>query len=133
MSAPATAAPSTALSAELASIVGPRWVRSRSAELMTYRADGLPTHESTPGLVVLPANREQVIDVIRVLHRSQVPFVARGAGTGISGGALADTSGVLLVLTRLTRILSVDAPNRRAIVEPGVVNARLSEAVGTDL
>ena len=119
----------TGLAAELAAIVGPQWVRSRKAELATYRADGLPTHESTPGLVVLPANREQVIEVVRLLHRHRVPFVARGAGTGISGGALADQNSVLLVLTRLNRVLRVDAANRRAVVEPGVVNARLSDAV----
>ena len=119
----------TELAAELAAIVGPRWVRSRAAELATYRADGLPTHESTPRLAVLPANRDEVIAVVKLLYQRRVPFVARGAGTGLSGGALADQTGVLLVLTRLNRILSVDAVNRRAVVEPGVVNAKLSEAV----
>jgi len=116
------------LEVELAAIVGARWVRSRASELATYRGDGLPTHESTPRLVVLPGNRDEVIAVIRLLDRHRVPFVARGAGTGLSGGALADTDGVLLVLTRLNRILKLDPRNRRAVVEPGVVNARLSEA-----
>jgi glycolate oxidase subunit GlcD len=113
----------------LSAIVGSRWVKRRSAELATYRSDGLPTHESTPGLVVLPANREQVIAVVRILHERGVPFVARGAGTGLSGGALADAAAVIVTLTRLNRIKSVDPVRRRAIVEPGVVNARLSEAV----
>jgi glycolate oxidase subunit GlcD len=118
-----------ALVKELGRIVGPRWVKHRAAELATYRSDGLPTHESTPGLVVLPANREEVIAVVRLLHRERVAFVARGAGTGLSGGALADSAAVIVTLTRLNRIKSIDPEGRRAIVEPGVVNARLSEAV----
>ena len=113
----------------LIAIVGPRWVKGRAAELATYRSDGLPTHESTPGVVVLPGTREEVIAVVRLLHQHDVSFVARGAGTGLSGGALADADGVLLTLTRLNRILSIDPAGRRAVVEPGVINARLSEAV----
>ncbi len=113
----------------LSVIVGSRWVRHRRAELATYTMDGLPTHESYPGVVVLPGTREELIRVMRLLHKQQVPFVARGAGTGLSGGALADGSAVLVALTRLNRILSIDPVGRRAVVEPGVVNARLSEAV----
>ena len=116
------------LIAELAAIVGPRWVKHRPAELAPFRADGLPTHEVTPGLAVLPGNRDEVIAVVRLLHRVGVPFVARGAGTGLASGALADASAVLLVLTRLNRILRLDGPSRRAVVEPGVVNARLTDA-----
>jgi glycolate oxidase subunit GlcD len=117
------------LAESLGAIVGRRWVRSRRAELIPFRSDGLPTHEAVPGLAVLPGTRDEVIAVLRLLHRERVPFVARGAGTGLSGGALAEQDAVLLVLTRMNRILSVDAANRRAVVEPGVVNARLSEAV----
>jgi glycolate oxidase subunit GlcD len=120
---------SSALADQLGRIVGPRWVKRRAAELATYRSDGLPTHESTPGLVVLPASRDEVIAVVRLLHREGVPFVARGAGTGLSGGALADSAAVIVTLTRLNRIKSIDPARRRAVVEPGVVNARLSEAV----
>jgi glycolate oxidase subunit GlcD len=115
--------------ADLTRIVGAHRVRSRPAELATYRSDGLPTHESVPGLVVLPGSREEVIAVVRQLHRRGIPFVARGAGTGLSGGALADPDAVLITLTRLNRIKLVDPARKRAIVEPGVVNARLSEAV----
>lgn len=118
-----------ALATRLGRIVGPRWVKQRSAELSTYRSDGLPTHESMPGLVVLPATREEVIAVVRLLHQEGVPFVARGAGTGLSGGALADQTSVIVTLTRLNRIRRIDPSHRRAVVEPGVVNARLSEAV----
>ena len=123
-----TLSPEAPLGDALGRIVGPRWVRSRPAELATYRADGLPTHESTPRLVVLPADRDQVIAVVRLLHLLGVPFVARGAGTGLSGGALADGDAVLITLTRMCRILEVQASDRRAVVQPGVVNARLSEA-----
>lgn len=113
---------------ELTAIVGPRWVKHRPAELAPFRADGLPTHEVTPGLAVLPGTRDEVIAVIRLLDRMGIPFVARGAGTGLASGALADSTAVLLVLTRLNRILRVDGKSRRAVVEPGVVNARLTDA-----
>jgi glycolate oxidase subunit GlcD len=117
------------LLAALNRIVGSRWVRHRRAELVTYAMDGLPTHESVPGVVVMPGSPEQVREIVRLLHLLQVPFVARGAGTGLSGGALADPGTVLIALTRLNRILSVDPVQRRAVLQPGVVNARLSEAV----
>jgi glycolate oxidase subunit GlcD len=116
-----------ALSA-IETIVGPRWLRRQRAELETYAADGLPTLRARPGAAVIPGSREELIRVIRVLAHHGVPFVARGAGTGLSGGALADPDAVLLVLTRLDRILAIEPTNRRAVVEPGVVNARLSRA-----
>lgn len=113
----------------LGKIVGSKWVRHRRAELATYAMDGLPTHESLPGLVVMPACPREVREIVRLLHLVQVPFVARGAGTGLSGGALADPDAVLITLTRLNQVLLVDPVQRRAVVQPGVVNARLSEAV----
>jgi glycolate oxidase subunit GlcD len=116
------------LAERLASLVGARWVRVRPAELRTFETDGLPTHTARPRLVVLPGSRAEVTQVIRTLHELGVPWVARGAGTGLSGGALAEADCVLVVLTRLNRILSLDPVRRRATVEPGVVNARLSEA-----
>ncbi len=117
-----------ALVRDLAALVGPRWVRTRHAELSTYRSDGLPTHASSPGLVVLPGSREETAAVLRLLARTGTPFVPRGAGTGLSAGAVAAGDAVLLVLTRLNRILSIDAAGCRATVEPGVINARLSQA-----
>jgi glycolate oxidase subunit GlcD len=117
-----------ALVEALARIVGPKWVRHRPAELATYAADGLPTHESLPGTVVLPGTKDEVGAVLRLLHLLQVPFVARGAGTGLSGGALAEADAVLLTLTRMNRILAIHPARRRAVVQPGVINARLSEA-----
>src|SRR2546425_3499909 len=75
-----------------------------------------------------PGQRDEVIAVVRLLATLGVPFVPRGAGTGLSGGALADGDAVLIVLTRLNRILEIDPRNRLAVVEPGVVNVRLSAA-----
>ena len=112
----------------LGRIVGQRWVRHRPAELATYAADGLPTHESMPGIVVLPGSKAEVATVLRLLSLLKLPFVARGAGTGLSGGALAESDAVLVTLTRMNRILALDPRRRRAVVEPGVINARLSEA-----
>ena len=116
------------LADDLAAIVGPRHVRVARAERTTYAMDGLPTHRRVPDVVVLPGTREEVIAVIRLLAALGIPFVPRGAGTGLSGGALAGDGAVLVVLTRLNRILKIDAGNRLAVVEPGVVNARLSAA-----
>ena len=118
-----------ALAEALGRLVGPRWVRHRRAELKTYTMDGLPTRESYPGLVVMPGTAAEVREIVRLLHLAGVPFVARGAGTGLSGGAVADGDAVLIALTRMNRILGVDPARRRAVVQPGVVNARLSEAV----
>ena len=81
----------------LARIVGREWVRHRPAELMTYAMDGLPTHESVPGVVVMPGSPGEVREIVRLLHLIQVPFVARGAGTGLSGGALANADAVLIL------------------------------------
>jgi glycolate oxidase subunit GlcD len=112
----------------LGRIVGPRWVRHRRAELATYTMDGLPTRESYPGVVVLPGSAEEVRNVVRLLHLTGVPFVARGAGTGLSGGAVGDPESVLITLTRMNRVLEIDPVRRRAVLQPGVVNSRLSEA-----
>jgi len=113
----------------LGAIVGPRWVRTRLAERRAYEADGLPTHHSVPRVVVLPGSRAEVAAILALLARGRIPWVARGAGTGLSGGALADPETVLIPLTRLNRILAVDRESRRARIEPGVVNAKLGEAV----
>jgi glycolate oxidase subunit GlcD len=113
----------------LSRIVGRQWVRHRRAELVTYAMDGLPTHESLPGVVVMPGNPQQVREILLFLRMIGVPFVAPCACTGLSGGALADPNAVLITLTRMNQILRVDPIQRRAVLQPGVVNARLSEAV----
>ncbi len=111
----------------LAAIVGKDRVLTRAGELRTYESDGLPGYQKRPSLAVLPGTRDEVVAIVRVLAEGKLKFVARGAGTGLSGGALADDV-VLLGLHRLKRIVSIDADNARAVVEPGVVNARLSAA-----
>src|SRR5213082_2836014 len=93
-------------------------------ELLAYESDGLARLRERPGLVVLPNCAEEVQGVVRACHEHGVAFVARGHGTGLSGGA------VLIVLTRLNRILDVDIPNQRITVEPGVVNLEVSRSVG---
>ena len=112
----------------LAAIVGERQVLQRPSELLVYTADGLPGYRKHPSIAVIPRTRDEVVAVVRLLAREGVPFVPRGAGTGLSGGALADGA-VLIGLHRLTGVLQVDAENRLAVVEPGVVNVHLTRAV----
>lgn len=112
----------------LAAIVGERQVLRRPSELLVYASDGLPGYRRQPALAVVPRTRDEVVAVVRLLAREGIPFVPRGAGTGLSGGALADGA-VLIGLHRLTRVLRVDPENRRAVVEPGVVNVHLTKAV----
>jgi glycolate oxidase len=114
---------------ELASIVGHGAVISSREELRTYECDGLASHRVIPGLVVLPDSAGQVQQVVRVCHREGIPFVARGSGTGLSAGALPVAEGVLIVLSRMRRILELDIANQRAVVEPGVTNLAVSQAV----
>lgn len=97
--------------------------------LRTYECDGLTYHRATPGVVVLPESAEQVARVVGLCNDFAVPFVARGSGTGLSGGALPREDGVLIVTSRMRRVLEVDLPNRRAVVEPGVTNLAITEAV----
>ena len=119
-----------ALARQLAAIVGERRVLYRAGELLAYSSDGLPGYFKRPSLAVFPGTRDEVVAVVRALAERAMPFVPRGAGTGLSGGALADGV-VLLGLNRLTRILSVDPENALAVVEPGVVNVALSRAVSS--
>ncbi len=118
----------SSLAARLANIVGPKRVLARKGELLVYSADGLPGYTKVPALAVFPGSRDETVAVVRELARHDVPFVPRGAGTGLSGGALADDI-VLLGLNRLKRIISVDTVNHLAVVEPGVVNSVLSREV----
>ena len=115
------------LASALGEIVGARRVLAQPGELLVYTADALPTYRKHPSLAVFPGTRDEVIAVVELLAERGVPFVPRGAGTGLSGGALAD--GVVLIgLNRLNRILSLDPENARARVEPGVVNVALTRA-----
>jgi glycolate oxidase len=128
-SGPAHTSPAPSPLAErLADIVGERHVLRRPSELLVYNSDGLPGYRRQPRLAVFPGTREETVSVVRLLADEAVSFVPRGAGTGLSGGALADDI-VVIGLHRLKRIISLDVENRRATVEPGVVNLRLNKHV----
>ncbi len=97
--------------------------------LRAWESDGLTAYRQVPLVVVLPSTEDQVRAVLRLCHREGVPVVPRGAGTGLSGGALPDAAGVTLALSRMQSILEIDADNRIARVQPGVRNLAVSEAV----
>ncbi|GAA3355132.1 FAD-linked oxidase C-terminal domain-containing protein [Saccharopolyspora gregorii] len=96
--------------------------------LRTYECDGLASHRVVPAVVVLPETTEQVQHVVTACAEQDVPFVARGSGTGLSGGALPHSDGVLIVTAKMRRILDVDIANERAVVEPGVINLDVTRA-----
>jgi glycolate oxidase len=107
---------------ELRAMVDDRGLITSPEELHTYECDGLTNFRVMPRAVLLPASTEQVQKIVRVCHRERIPFVARGSGTGLSGGALPVANGIVISLARMNRILEVDFPNARAVVEPGVIN-----------
>jgi len=113
------------LLATLRAIVGDAGCLSRPEELLVYECDGLTLHSGWPAAVVLPRSRSEVQRVVRTCREHGVAFVPRGAGTGLSGGALAD-AGVVIECSRMNRIHEVNTVDRYAVVEPGVVNADLS-------
>jgi len=102
---------------------------ARPEELLSYECDGLTLHSGRPLAVVLPRDKQEIARVVRACRRFGVPFVPRGAGTGLSGGATPTEGGVVIECSRLDRILAIDPQNRLAVVEPGVVNAALTQAV----
>ncbi len=113
----------------LCAIVGRENVLSKPDELLVYECDGLPQHKHRPRAVVFPSSTEETSAIMRELARANVPFTPRGAGTGLSGGALALNSGVVIELARMRKILSIDPDKRIAVVQPGVVNLHVSKAV----
>jgi glycolate oxidase len=117
-----------ALTSRMTQICGRGNVITDPLELRTYECDGLTAHRCSPGLVVLPASAQQVAEVVRACVAVKVPFIARGSGTGLSGGALPRSDGVLIVMSRMRQVLSIDPASRRAIVEPGVTNLAVSKA-----
>jgi glycolate oxidase len=114
---------------DLRRIVGDGWVLTAPSQLATYACDGLTGHRVSPAAVALPATTEEVAAVVRACHAAGVPYVARGAGTGLSGGALPVAEGIVIGLQRMRAVLAVDVANRRAIVQPGVTNLGITEAV----
>ncbi len=107
---------------EFRAIVGSHGLISSPEELHTYECDGLTNFRVLPLAVLLPADAQQVQAIVRICYRERMPFVARGSGTGLSGGALPVENGIVISLARMNHILEVDLPNARVVVEPGVIN-----------
>ena len=118
-----------ALIQDLEAIVGAARCLHRREELLVYECDGLTLHTAEPSAVVFPESRSDVQEIVRACRRHGAPFVPRGAGTGLSGGALANDGAVVIECSRLNRIRAIDPEDRIAVVEPGVINADLSAAV----
>jgi glycolate oxidase len=117
------------LADEFRRICGPDAVLHEPLQLLTYECDALPHLREKPALVVLPGSAAEIQAIIKLCAREHVPFVARGHGTGLSGGALPVPGGVVIGLARLNRVLDVDIANRRVTVEPGVTNLEITRRV----
>jgi len=113
-------------------ILGPEGVISGREQLRTYECDGLVNYRAIPRLVVLPETADQLQRIVQVCHDEGIPFVARGSGTGLSGGALPHEEGVLIALARMRGILEVDLANQRVVVEPGVINLWVTQEVSPE-
>ena len=120
---------SPALISRLQETCGREFVLTHQHELATYRSDGLLHYRQVPVAAVLPGTAEEVRQVVAACFEAEVPWVARGSGTGLSGGALPVADGVLIVMSRMRRILSVDLENSRVVVQPGVTNVAVTKAV----
>jgi FAD/FMN-containing dehydrogenases len=118
---------SPALIRELQAALGKRWVLHAPEDLLVYEYDAT-IDRSLPEAVVLPQSTEEVAAAVRIARRHGLPVTARGAGTGLSGGAIPCEGGLVIVTTRMNRILELDAENRLAIVQPGVINLHISQA-----
>src|SRR5881296_381606 len=125
-----TAARKPGLRRELETIVGAGGVLSEPDELLVYESDGLTLFRALADFVVFPTSAEQVAALVKLASREGMPFVARGAGTGLSGGGLPAEGGIVISLMRMNRVLEVDYDNQLAVVEPGLVNLHLSWKVG---
>ena len=124
----ANAPDTVTLAAMFREFIDEHYVVSAAESKRPYECDGLPVYKQMPGVVVMPSSTEEVQKVMRLCHAHKVPVVVRGAGTGLSGGALPNPDGVLMSLTRLSRILEIDADAGLARVQPGVTNLAISEA-----
>src|ERR1700675_4727949 len=116
----------TSLLDRLRPIVGADNLLTERSDLAVYECDGFTIEKNQPDVVVFPTTTEQIVQIVRVCNELNVPFLARGAGTSLAGGCLAVAGGVALALSRMKRILEVDARDRFAVVEPGVVNLWLT-------
>ena len=114
---------------EFEAILGKDGVVRRKEELLTYECDGLASYRKRPAIVVLPRTTEQIAAAVKICDRHSLPWVARGAGTGLSGGALPVEDCVLIVTARMKQILNIDLNNQRITVQPGVINNWVTQAV----
>src|SRR2546426_6504028 len=128
--APFAAAQKLQLRRELEAMLGRGAVLSDPEELLVYESDGLTLFRALADFVVFPTSAEHVSAIVKLANREGLPFVARGAGTGLSGGCLPAEGGIVISLMRMNRILEIDYENQVAVVEPGLVNLHLSWAVG---
>ncbi|WP_414544373.1 glycolate oxidase subunit GlcD [Nostoc sp. CCY0012] len=110
-------------------VVGKNGVVQRREELITYECDGLTSYRQRPAVVVLPRTTEQIAAVVKICNKYAVTFIARGSGTGLSGGALPSVDSVLIVTSLMRQILSVDLDNQRIVVQPGVINSWVTQTV----
>src|SRR3954453_957317 len=116
----------SALLSDLANLIPPARLLLRSEQLAPYESDALTAFHTRPQAVVLAESQAEVIECVRLCHRHQVPFVARGSGTSLSGGSLPIADGIVIALNRLNHILAFDPITRLAVVEPGVVNLEVT-------
>ncbi len=114
------------------SLLGKTAVLHQYEELVSYECDGYTIHKGLPSAVLFPANTEQVAAVVKYMAEHQIPFIPRGAGTGLSGGATALNGEVLISLVRMNKLIRVDYKNRRAVVQPGFVNLKLSTSISSE-
>ncbi|PYV90957.1 MAG: FAD-binding oxidoreductase [Acidobacteria bacterium] len=112
----------------LVSILGKEWVLHTPEELIVYECDGLTLHPRLPDFVVFPTSTEEVVKIVKLAWQYKIPFLPRGAGTSLSGGAIPVEGGIVLEFSRMNRILSIDYENRLAVVQPGVVNLHVTQA-----
>src|ERR1700690_2935949 len=116
------------LTERVAAILGPRGYLDRPEDLTLYEYDG-GVDKHRPDLVVFPRSTEDVAAIVRIAREFKLPFVGRGAGTGLSGGAIPREGGIVVAFARMNRILEIDLPNERAVLQPGVVNLDVTVAV----
>ncbi|MDJ0689491.1 MAG: glycolate oxidase subunit GlcD [Xenococcaceae cyanobacterium MO_188.B32] len=114
---------------QLEAVVGKDGVVRRKEELLTYECDGLASYRQRPAVVVLPRTTEQVAATVKICHDNDIPWVARGAGTGLSGGALPVEDCVLIVTARMKQVLNIDLDNHSITVQPGIINNWVTQAV----
>jgi len=117
-----------ALVHELKRLLGPANVLDKTEDLIMYEYDG-SVETGRPDVVVFPHTTAEVSHIVKIANKYEVPIVGRGAGTGLSGGAIARAGGVMVVFARMNKIVDIDIPHRRAVVQPGVVNLDITRAV----